>query len=503
MNGSVMLEGETTSRPDIERLARKLATLLADAGVTDGGTVAILMRNDIAYLVAIEACRLAGARYVPLNWHAAPPEITAIVADAGAIVLIGHADLVEPVRAGLPGGCVPISFAAPPAVRAAYPEAGGGGDRSLADLVEPFDESSVPPPPFRGIFAYTSGSTGRPKGVRRKPGPAGTDMVATFRGLAANLLRLGPGDRLHVAAPLYHSAPNGLALSAFYAEAADLHLAVRFDPVGWLADIERHRITHAYLVPTMMVRLLKLPAETRESHDLSSLRVAFSTGSACPPDVKAAMTAWLGPILTESYGASEMGFMTLISAEEAARKPGSVGRVIPGAESLILDESLQEVPAGTVGTIYVRVPSMGDFDYSNAEGALSDQRHRGFTTVGDMGHVDEDGFLFISDRRKDMIITGGANVFPSEIETALLQMPEVLDCAVFGAPDPEFGEMIVAAVECRPDARIGLEEVRRFLADRIARFKIPRKVDVHERLPREDSGKIFKAVLRRPYQQAG
>ena len=254
----------------------------------------------------------------------------------------------------------------------------------------------------------------------------------------------------------------------------------------------------------MMVRLLKLPQSVREKYDTSSWRYSLTTGSAWPKDVKEAMIEWFGPIFYETYGASEIGFMTLISAEESIAKPGSVGKVLPGGSVKILNDEKQELPAGETGSIYMFLPMFGDFNYSNVDAANEDFRYDEYTSVGDVGHVDEDGYVYISDRKKDMIISGGANIFPAEIEAALIEMPEVLDCAVFGVPHEEFGESIVAAVEVVDGKSLSLESVQSFLDDKIARFKVPRALEVHEQLPREDSGKIFKQRLRAPHwEKAG
>lgn len=500
MSGDICFGARRMSRGEIDAQARKLATLLTGAGVAGDDAVAFLIRNDPVFFVMVEACRLLGARYVPLNWHAAPLEIAGIVEDSGSRVLIGHADLLAPVADCLPASCRVLGFPAPPEVAAAYAiENAYVGADGIARLVEGAAAHVGEPLPFRGIYAYTSGSTGRPKGIRRKPSPLSADLADTYRNLASQFLQLGKGDLLYLAAPLYHTAPNGLAMLGYFSEAADIMLAPKFDPEQFLADVERFGVTHAYIVPTMMVRLLKLSPDVLTKYDISTLRFALSTGSPCPHDIKAAMIEWMGPIFYESYGSSELGFMTLISSAEAAAKPGSVGKIMPGGSLLILDDSMRELPAGESGTIYVSLPQTGDFDYSNSEGGLDNQRFQGHATVGDIGYVDTDGYLFINDRKKDMIISGGANIFPSEIEAALIQMPEIIDCAVFGAPDPEFGEAIVAAVQCRAGAPVTREAVHAFLAGRLARFKFPRIVDVHEALPREDSGKIFKARLREPY----
>ena len=209
------------------------------------------------------------------------------------------------------------------------------------------------------------------------------------------------------------------------------------------------------------------------------------------------MIDWFGPIFYESYGASEIGFMTLISSSEALQKPGSVGKVVAGGTIKILDENKQELGPHQSGLIYVDLPMFGKFDYTNFDGDSSEYTYQNYTSVGDIGFLDNDGYLFINDRQKDMIISGGANIFPLEIESVLIQMGDIVDCAIFGAPHPEFGEMVVAAVQCQPTTNITLEQMHEFLDGKLARFKFPRKLDIHHKLPREDSGKIFKQKLRK------
>lgn len=487
-----------------EARAKCLAAILRQHGVGEDDSIGVLLRNDTLYIEVIEACRYVGAYYVPLNWHAAPAEVQQILQDANAKLMIGHSDLTRAMTPAA-GIDLPVLAAETPAVvQQAYnvDPAIAEGQANLDALMAAAMAIDTGPLRFRGMLAYTSGSTGRPKGIRREIDPDSPDTFETYKGLAAGVLQLTPGDKFYTAAPLYHSAPNALSSFCMAAGNVGLYIAPKFDPEQFLADIDRFGITHCYIVPTMMVRLLKLPAEIREKYDVSTLRFGISTGSAWPRDVKQAMIDWFGPIFYESYGASEIGFMTLISSQDALRKPGSVGQVLPGGSIKILDDDQNELPAGQAGSIYVYLPQFGDFTYSNTDGDLKGQRYGQHATVGDIGYLDDEDFLFISDRKKDMIISGGANIFPAEIEAALIEMPEVFDCAVFGAPDPEFGEKVIAAVQCAPGATLSTEAVNAFLAPRIAKFKIPRIVDFHDELPREDSGKIFKQRLRAPYWEA-
>ena len=501
MSNDLYYGARQTLRAEFHERARKIATLLANHSVESDGAVAVLMRNDTAYMEVIEACRHLGAYYVTLNWHSSPAEVLQILEDADAKVIVGHSDLLAAFTGEHDLRLPVLAIPTPDEIVDAYKvdPALGPGHLNLTNALETTDLIAGNPQRMRGMLAYTSGSTGRPKGIRREVDPDGPDTFDTYAGLAEVILKLTPGDRFYTAAPLYHSAPNALSIFTLAYGKAALYIAPKFDAEGLLADVERFGVTHCYIVPTMMVRLLKLPENVRNKYDTSTLRFGISTGSAWPRDVKQAMIDWFGPIFYESYGASEIGFMTLVSSEESLAKPGSVGKVLPGGSIKILDDDQNELPVGEAGSIYVNLPQFGDFSYSNTDGDLKGQRYGAHATVGDIGYLDEDDYLYISDRKKDMIISGGANIFPAEIEAALIKMPEVYDCAVFGAPHAEFGEMIVAAVQCVPGKKVTLEDVSAFLESRIARFKIPRQLDLHDALPREDSGKIFKQRLRAPY----
>jgi long-chain acyl-CoA synthetase len=273
----------------------------------------------------------------------------------------------------------------------------------------------------------------------------------------------------------------------------------RFDAEATLALVERYQLTNLYLVPTMFVRMLRLPAETRRRYDLSSVRFISSTGSPCAPDIKRAMIDWLGPIITETYAASETGHITFIGSREWLERPGSVGRPLGEGVVKILDDDGRELPTGEIGLIYCRQPAYPDFTYTNNPAARAALERDGLWSVGDMGYLDADGYLYVADRKSDMVISGGVNIYPAEIEATLLTMPAVGDCAVFGIPDAEFGEALAAAIQLRDGERASVDDVQAFLRGRIANYKVPRIVTFHDELPREDSGKIFKRRLREPY----
>jgi long-chain acyl-CoA synthetase len=502
MRGNLYLNGNVTIRNDFDNRSKKLASILQKQGVGQSDTIAILMRNDVKYLEVIQACRYLGCYFLPLNWHSVATEIEHIVKDSGAKILIAHIDLVHQLdELNIQDVVVAIFPTSTEVVKSYHVDVSVHSRTANMALdldlfVQTTKKIDTPPKPFRGMFAYTSGSTGRPKGIKRSTDDNNADRYAVYRELSKSLMQLTANDRFYLAAPIYHSAPNTLSLCSLAASDIDIYISTKFDPEHFLTAIDQYKITHIYIVPTMMIRLLKLPSIIREQYDLSSLKYALSSGSACPADIKKAMIEWFGPIFYESYGASEIGFMTLISSYEAIEKPGSVGKVVAGGEIKILDENKQELGPHQSGLIYVDLPMFGKFDYTNFDGDSSEYTYQNYTSVGDIGFLDEDGYLFINDRQKDMIISGGANIFSLEIEAVLIQMHDIVDCAIFGTPHPEFGEMVVVAVQCQPTKKMTLDQIHEFLDGKIARFKFPRKLDIYEKLPREDSGKIFKQKLR-------
>jgi long-chain acyl-CoA synthetase len=460
---------------------RRAAGGLERLGVRQGDVVCILLHNSPAFLEAQLAARLLGAYWCPINWHYKADEAGWILRDSGAKVLVTDDALRAQAAAGIPPD-LPV----------------------VADWVRFIQEEELWNGEARQpgtLMPYTSGTTGRAKGVRRLPQTP--EQLAQLQQGMRQVLGIEPGMRALHPAPLYHSAPSS------YAAQAALHgellvLEERFDAERALSLIERHRLTHAYLVPTMYVRLLRLPEAVKHRYDLTSMRFVASTGSPCPAEVKRAMIDWWGPVFHESYAASELGYVTSISSEEALRKPGAAGRPVGAATVRILDESGRELPRGQVGLIYARQPAYPDFTYNNNAEARRAMDRDGLLSLGDMGFVDDEGYLYVCDRAADMVISGGVNIYPAEIEAVLTLMPGVRDCAVFGIPDEEFGEALAAAVQTETDSNLESEDVRRYLQERIANYKVPRVITFHAELPREESGKIFKRRLRAPYwEKAG
>ena len=490
------------SREDFETRALQGAAALKAIGAGEDIPVALIMRNDLAQLEIMRAAALSGTVIVALNWHAASDEVADICNDSGAEIVIVHRDLLENLRPALEGRqiigvrpndslCLAFGLDAHQArYGGQYPEWD-----TLLQAEVPISHRAA----MRPLLRYTSGSTGKPKGVCRLQPGARKNFEDVLHRVADEMLQLKPGAKFFTAAPIYHSAPSTLTSAALVSPDVSTLVAPRFDPEGFLAAIEAERITHIYLVPTMMSRMLKLPEEVRNRYDVSSVEFCVSTGSPWSHDLKVAMIEWWGLVFWESYGATENGFMTMVSSEEALERPGTVGRMQLGGSVLILDSDSQELPSGEVGEIYARLDAFGGFDYSNDPDARADVEKHGHYSVGDLGWLDDDGYLFITDRKKDMIISGGANIFPAEIEGVLLRAPFIYDVAVFGAPDPEFGEQVVAAIQPTDGWEPNPRDVLEFLDGKLARFKFPRKIDFHKALPREDSGKVFKPRLREPY----
>jgi long-chain acyl-CoA synthetase len=491
---------------ELEHRAAKGAAALNAAGIFADTPVAVIMRNDLAQIEVMRAAARAGAVIVALNWHGAAEEVAAICQDAGARHVIVHRDLIKALEPALEGRQV-IGVTPGPALCSAYDisaDAAQAGDvvewAALVDAAEAAPNREM----MRPMLRYTSGSTGRPKGVRRNRTGPRKDFTNLLQQVANEMMGLHPGAKFFTAAPVYHSAPSTLTSAALVSPGVSTLLAPRFDPEDFLATIAREGITHIYLVPTMMNRMLKLPEEVKARYDLSSVEFAVSTGSPWPHDLKRAMIDWWGPVFWESYGATEIGFMTMASSADALARPGTAGRMQMGGTLMILGPDGNELPPGEVGEIYAKMDVFGGFDYSNDPESRANAEKHGHFSVGDLGWVDDQGYLFITDRKKDMIISGGANIFPAEIEAVLMRAPFIRDVAVFGAPHPDFGEQVVAAIEPADGWAPDKAEVMAFLEGKLARMKHPRIIDFHNRLPREDTGKVFKPRLRAPYwQRAG
>ena len=491
MTPTLHFQGQRIAAEVFQSRYLRAASALRAAGVGEGDCVALMLRNGPLALEVMLAARWIGALWCPINWHFKTDEVRYILADSGAKVFIADAALLAGLDdLALSGLCALVAAQGSPQThgRAELPNWD-----ALRDANEPISTPASAP---RGAMFYTSGTTGRPKGIRRAAATA--EQAARGLEVLNHVLGFEPGMRALLSAPMYHSAPNSYSIGAAQMS-AELFIEERFDAERTLQLIEQHGLTHAYLVPTMYVRLLALPEGVRRRYDLKSMRFVASTGSPCAPEIKRAMIDWWGPVIHEAYGASELGYMTRLDSHEALRKPGSAGKALPGVTMAILDEQGEPLPQGQAGLIYVHQPAFPDFSYIGNDAARERIEHGGLKTMGDIGYLDEDGYLFIVDRSADLVISGGVNIYPAEIEAALQMMPGVADCAVFGIPDAEFGEALAAAVQLDEGSSLGADNVRAFLRSRLADYKVPRVIAFHAQLPREDTGKIFKRKLREPY----
>ncbi|ACY99369.1 MULTISPECIES: AMP-binding protein [Thermomonospora] len=485
---------------ELRARAARIATGLADLGVGSGDRVAVMLRNEPAFLEVTEAAQLLGALPVPVNWHWRGEELAHLFGDSGAKVVFAHTDLVPKVEEVLPEDVGLVEVRVPDEVTAAYGLPPNGVTRrhptleALIESNEPWREPAAQAPPS---VIYTSGTTGRPKGVRRKP-HSPEDTVKMAMGIL-EVFGLSPEMRTLVPAPLYHSAPNVHALLASRL-GIDLTIMPKFDPEGLLRTIERNRIEHIQMVPTMFIRLLRLPEKVRKSYDLSSLKAVVHAAAPCPVDVKQAMIDWWGPILREYYGGTETGIITASDSQQWLAHPGTVGRAVWDCDVKILDSEGRELPAGQVGEVYLKPPSFWpDFTYIGDDAKRRGIERDGYLTVGDMGYLTEDGYLFLCDRAGDMVISGGVNIYPAEIEAHLLKLEGVQDAAVFGIPDAEMGEALAAHIVADPAAGLTAERVREHVRAGMAGYKVPKVVVFEQSLPREETGKLFKRKLRDPY----
>lgn len=484
-------QGRDTTAGALAQQAQQMAQWLAAQGLQAGERFAVLLENRVEILALALAAREAGLYAAVLSTHLTVDEVAYIVQDCGARLVVASAKTL-PQLEGCTLPCWSVDEAAPqaPSLHAALAALQG----------PPVDFSDRP---IGRDLLYSSGTTGRPKGVLKPLWPA------QLRGQAdpeaeGTAQRLGMGeDTVYLSpAPLYHAAPLRYTLRVLELGGQAV-IMERFDAAGALALIERHRVTHSQWVPTMFGRLLKLPEEVRKRYDLSSHRMAIHAAAPCPVHVKHAMLDWWGDILLEYYAGSEGCGTTMINSAEWRQRPGSVGRATTG-QLHIVDDQGQELPAGEIGQVYFS--GGGQFSYLNdPEKTRQAIDERGWVTYGDIGHVDAEGYLFLSDRRADLILSGGVNLYPQEIENALARHPGVQELAVVGVPDADFGEVPLAAVVLRPGAEATQQTARAIAecaAQVLARLKLPQRMVFVDALPRLETGKLLRRKLKEQYRDA-
>ena len=499
-SGSLVFGKHTCSATDIDDAARRVAAGLQSLGIRENDAVAVILRNDIPYFIIHEASHYLGFDVVPVNWHLKPAEVDFILADCRARAVIVHADLLTEELVEVVKGS-PVIVVNPPAeILQGYGVEPGEHVRDPRfldwdDWMEESRPSAALDKRFRPPLFYTSGSSGRPKAVLRNnvtPGIAA--------GIGARTRHAWGFDQTPVRSvmtgPLYHSAPNGYA-NMVVQSGGTLVLAARFNAEGLLALIERYEITHLHLVPVMFVRLLDLPDSARNRYRLDSLVHVTHGAAPCPADVKRNMIDWWGKVIYEYYAMTETGIITCCSPDEWLQHEGTVGRSAPGVDIQIRDGDGNRRSALDEGVICVKHEGTHCISYLNDDERSADLQQNGFLVTGDIGYQDEEGFLYVSSRQSDMVISGGVNIYPAEIEAELVAMEDVTDCAVFGIPDAEFGEKLVAVIEKKGVADGDAIAAR--LMTRLAGFKVPRAYDFVDRLPREDSGKVKKQLIKQDY----
>jgi fatty-acyl-CoA synthase len=486
--------GEAVTFARLETRANQGARLLREAGLRDGQHIAILMENRREFLEVCFAADRIGIYYTTISTHLTADEIAYIIADCDARLLVvsdRFVEILEHLRPRLPETCGLIMV--------------GRAQDGLADWAA--EAAAYPTTPLederQGLdMLYSSGTTGRPKGVKWALTGARPGQRTMLIDLLTSLFGYGEGTRYLCPAPLYHAAPLRHAMVTIRMGGAVL-IMEKFDALECLRLIETKRITHAQFVPTMFVRMLKLPEVERKRSNVGSLRMAVHAAAPCPIDVKHKMIDWWGPILHEYYAGTENnGFVALDTAEWLAH-PGSVGRAKLGVIH-ICDETGEELPIGAEGEIFFE--NGHQFEYHNApEKTAATRNARGWTTLGDIGRLDDEGYLYLTDRKSFVIISGGVNIYPQETENVLLSHPDVLDAAVFGVPNPDFGEEVKAVVQLvagRKPTDETRDEMLAFCREKLSPVKCPRSLDFRDDLPREPNGKLHKRRLRDEYANA-
>jgi long-chain acyl-CoA synthetase len=491
--------GETITYRELEDRSLRLARLLNEWGLRKGDRIALLAENHPRYYEVYWAAVRSGLYLTAVNRYLSPEEVAYLVNDSASTVLITTRALADTAQAVLP--------LVPDCGRRLMMDGTVEGFEAYEAAVAGQPAEPLASQPRGDVMLYSSGTTGRPKGIKRPlrdldvadPAAAGLSNLLRFLlGMDETGVYLSP-------APLYHAAPLQWS-TGVHEIGATIVVMEKFDEHGFLDAVERHGVTHTQVVPTMLVRLLKLDPAVREGSDMTSLQAVVHAAAPCPVEIKRRAIDWLGPIVSEYYAGTEGNGLTFITAEEWLAHPGSVGRAMVGTIH-ICDESGAELPPGEAGTVYFEQERMPFEYHGDAAKTRSAQHpdHPNWSALGDIGYVDDEGYLYLTDRKAFMIISGGVNIYPAEIEECLIVHPSVADVAVFGLPDPEMGEFVQAVVQPADGVTAGPElagELDAYARRHLARFKVPRSIDFVDELPRHPTGKLYKRILRDEYLAA-
>ena len=491
---AIISEAGSRTFAELNANANRLARALRAHGIGVGDSLVLVCSNRPEFSEVLSGAQRMGVRATPANWHLTGDELSYIVDNSEAKVFVGDARFAAAISEAAdrcPGAKIRISI--------------GGhidGFEPLDQVIAGHSGDDIDDPSLGRTMLYTSGTTGRPKGVDRPPVGQRADTSVTMALTRAN--SYNPETDVHLCTgPLYHAAPLAFSLSGPLAAGVSVVLMDGWEPEETLRLIERHRVTHTHMVPTMFHRLLALPDDVKSRYDISSLRVVLHGAAPCPVAVKSGLIEWLGPVVYEYYAATEGGG-TFVDPHDWLRKPGTVGKPADPELIRILDEDGGRLGAGQIGTVYMRAPTEGRFRYyKDAEKTASSYRDDYFT-LGDHGYLDEDGYLFLTGRSAELVISGGVNIYPAEVDAVLLTHPAVADVGTIGIPNFEWGEEVKAVVELKPGVAASdalAAELMAWCRDRLAHFKCPRSIDFVDTLPRHDNGKLYRRKLRELYVQ--
>jgi acyl-CoA synthetase (AMP-forming)/AMP-acid ligase II len=485
--------GEVVTYAELDQRSNQLARLWRDHGLGPGDHVAIFSENNARFLEVMWAALRSGLYITTVNSYLSAEEVAYILDDSGSRSLVtttAKADVAAEALRDAPRVTLSLLIGDADARFEPY-----------ADAISTMPTDRLDEEPAGEMMLYSSGTTGRPKGIKRPLSGNTIDQGMMIAALLGGVFGMDADTVYLSPAPLYHSAPIGFNLGVQSLGGTTV-IMEKYDPVEALRLIESHRASHSQWVPTMFVRMLKLEEEERQRYDVSSMQVAVHAAAPCPVEVKQQMMDWWGPVLWEYYAGTELNGFCLVKPEDWLARPGTVGQPLIG-EIHILDEEGNELPAGEAGTIYFG--GGPPYEYHNAPDkteSSKDPKGHGWTTLGDVGYLDEDGWLFLTDRKAFMIISGGVNIYPQEIEDCLVMHPKVADVAVFGIPDDEMGEQVMAAVQPADGVERGAEleaELRSFAREHIAGYKVPKRFEFLDELPRLPTGKLYKRKLRDQY----